>query len=57
MTEALPRQIRINVEVSLRATDDTCRRIIGRRDQGAAPSDSVLMSKCRFERQMTRVVT
>uniref|UniRef100_A0A2N9FF04 Transposase (putative) gypsy type domain-containing protein n=1 Tax=Fagus sylvatica TaxID=28930 RepID=A0A2N9FF04_FAGSY len=31
--------------------DDTCRHIIGRRDRGAAPSDSVIMSRCRFRRQ------
>jgi hypothetical protein len=36
--------------------DDTCRHIIDRRDQGAAPSDSVIMSRCRFRRQRTSVV-
>uniref|UniRef100_A0A2N9GTT6 Transposase (putative) gypsy type domain-containing protein n=1 Tax=Fagus sylvatica TaxID=28930 RepID=A0A2N9GTT6_FAGSY len=47
---------RINVKVSLQAADDTCRRVIGRHDRGAAPSDLALMSRCRFRRQMTRVV-
>uniref|UniRef100_A0A2N9H4B1 Uncharacterized protein n=1 Tax=Fagus sylvatica TaxID=28930 RepID=A0A2N9H4B1_FAGSY len=30
---------RINVEVSFQSTDDTCRRVLGRCDRGAVPSD------------------
>jgi hypothetical protein len=36
---------------------DTCRHVSGWRDRCVASSDLVLMSRCRFRRQMTRVVT
>uniref|UniRef100_A0A2N9HNE9 Transposase (putative) gypsy type domain-containing protein n=1 Tax=Fagus sylvatica TaxID=28930 RepID=A0A2N9HNE9_FAGSY len=40
---------RINVEVSFHAADDTCRRVLGRRDRGAVPSDLALMSSSSFK--------
>uniref|UniRef100_A0A2N9FIE3 Transposase (putative) gypsy type domain-containing protein n=1 Tax=Fagus sylvatica TaxID=28930 RepID=A0A2N9FIE3_FAGSY len=40
---------RINVEVSFQAADDTCRRVLGRRDRGAVPSDLALMSSSSFK--------
>uniref|UniRef100_A0A2N9FPG2 Transposase (putative) gypsy type domain-containing protein n=1 Tax=Fagus sylvatica TaxID=28930 RepID=A0A2N9FPG2_FAGSY len=40
---------RINVEVSFQSTDDTCRRVLGRCDRGAVPSDLALMSSSSFK--------
>jgi hypothetical protein len=44
-----------NGDIIFRDVGDTCRHITGWRDRCVASSDLVLMSRCRFSRQMTRV--